>query len=229
METTTQTTTQTTINNSSTEGADADPRPALLAAMDLVAPVIAAAAKSDPTLATPCEDLPVGAMLAHLNSVGQRIVAIGSGKPGGDVPDSSTPPDGDWSAAWASSSAQAREIWAQRDLDAEAIAPWRTMTVAEAAAIYCSEVTVHGWDLAVATGTAISVPDQVAEVAAHALATQLPPTNRHAFFNQVRSGLPEVAQFHDPYLEAKAIDDSASPLDVLVARSGREPGWSPSA
>jgi hypothetical protein len=86
---------------------------------------------------------------------------------------------------------------------------------------YFSELTVHTWDLATATG---QQPDWDDTVVAAALGARpiIPAENRRALFEQISNemGLDEVAV---PFAEAVPIPDDAPAIDRLVAWNGRDP------
>lgn len=219
------TTNPTSTKTPSTETSVDDTRTALFAAFEAAAPVLEAAEHADPTLPTPCPDYTVGDLLAHLNSVGNRIAAMGHGRPANEVPDTPAPADGRYADAWGPHRADVEATWAPLPADAEIVVPWRTMTVLEAASIYAAEVVVHTWDIAVATGTPFTVDDAVAEVCIAALATELPPEARSDIYDEVKQQLPDDFPWSDPFGAAVETPEGASTLDRLVAISGRSPGW----
>jgi len=86
---------------------------------------------------------------------------------------------------------------------------------------YFSELTVHTWDLATATGQRPDWDDTVV-VAALEARQILPAENRRALYEQISTamGLEEVAV---PFAGAVAIPDDAPAIDRLVAWNGRDP------
>ena len=75
--------------------------------------------------------------------------------------------DDDWADAWATSGAHAVEAW--RDdavLDRPMALPWIQGSGAEVLTSYFSELTVHTWDLATATGQQPHWDDTVVTAAA---------------------------------------------------------------
>ena len=99
--------------------------------------------------------------------------------------------------------------------------PWIEGSGAEVLASYFSELTVHTWDLATATG---QQPDWDDTVVAAALEARqiLPAQNRRALYEEISTamGLDEVAV---PFAEAVPIPDDAPAIDRLVAWNGRDP------
>jgi uncharacterized protein (TIGR03086 family) len=81
-----------------------------------------------------------------------------------------------------------------------------------AAVVALEELVVHGWDLARATGQPFECDD--AEVRAVS-----------AFFSQFVGADADLRG--SAYRGPVDVDDTASPLDRVVALSGRDPGWSP--
>jgi len=97
--------------------------------------------------------------------------------------------------------------WRQRGLDGAVLFAGRTLTDRLALGILALELTVHGWDLSVALGRHLAVPDGVAEfVLAKAQRTL---TARSL----------AIAGFDPPV----PVRDDAVPLDRLVAFTGRDP------
>jgi uncharacterized protein (TIGR03086 family) len=163
----------------------------------------------------------VRAMLGHLVAVLDRIAALGQGEDPFAVTETRAPGDG-WPDAWTASARRAAAAW--RDdgvLEQPMTLPWIQGSGAEVLASYFSELTVHTWDLATATG---QQPDWDDTVVTAALAARdfLPAENRRALFEEISAaiGLDEVAI---PFAEAVPIADDAPAIDRLVAWNGRDP------
>ncbi len=198
-----------------------DPRPILDRAIATGGAVITAIRPDQLTAPTPCSEMDVGAMLGHLVGVLDRIAALGQGEDPFAVAESPVPDDG-WSAAWTASARRVADAW--RDdavLDRPMALPWIQGNGADVLASYFSELTVHTWDLAVATA---QQPDWDDAVVTAALAARdfLPAEHRLALFEEISSamGLDEVAI---PFAEAVTIPDDAPAIDRLVAWNGRDP------
>jgi uncharacterized protein (TIGR03086 family) len=198
-----------------------DPRPILERAIATGGAVVAAVRPDQLAAPTPCAEMDVRTMLGHLVGVLDRIGALGRGEDPFAVTESLVPDDG-WSDAWAASSGRVADAW--RDdavLEQPMALPWVQGTGADVLTSYFSELTVHTWDLATATG---QDPDWDDAVVAASLAAGdfLPAENRLALFEEVSTamGLDEVAV---PFAEAIAVPDDAPAIDRLVAWNGRDP------
>ncbi len=206
---------------------ESSPIPALLRALDLATPLIAAAQAADPALPTPCAAMPLGELLPHVLAVGERIVAMGQGLPASSTPDHVVAPDGDYASAWTSAGQRAAAAWAGLALDGPVTVPWRDTTVAEAAAIYASEVVVHAWDLARSIGANVAADDALVAVATAAMDHEVPAEGRTELFDAFFAQFPEGAEWSHPFQAAVHTAPGASPLDRLVALTGRDPAWRP--
>ncbi|MFW2335889.1 TIGR03086 family metal-binding protein [Ilumatobacter sp.] len=198
-----------------------DPRPTLDRAIAVGASVVARVRPDQLTAPTPCSEMDVRAMLGHLVAVLDRIAALGRGDDHSAVTEIRAPDDG-WSDAWTTSARRAVDAW--RDdavLEQPMALPWIQGSGADVLASWFSELTVHTWDLATATG---QQPDWDDTVVTAALATRdfLPAENRRALFEEISTamGLDEVAI---PFAEAVPIPDDAPAIDRLVAWNGRDP------
>ena len=99
--------------------------------------------------------------------------------------------------------------------------PWIQGNGADVLTSYFSELTVHTWDLAIATGQEPRWDDTVLNAALDARPI-LPAENRRALFEEISAamGLDEVAM---PFAEAVAVPPDAPAIDRLVAWNGRDP------
>ncbi len=165
---------------------------------------------------TPCEGRTVGQLLGHLVGLTLAFRAAAA-KDFGPLTDTS-PDDSGWPDAepgWRESLAEGVPalVAAWRDSDA-----WEGMTRAGGVdlpgevcgLVALDEIALHGWDLARATGQTYDCDD--------ATAGALRPFVE-GFDEGGTPGMfgPSVAVGPDP-----------SPFDQVLARSGRDPGWSPS-
>ena len=160
-------------------------------------------------------------MLGHLVGVLDRIAALGRGEDPFTVTESRAPDDG-WSDAWTASARRVADAWHDDAvLDRPMALPWIQGSGADVLESYFSELTVHTWDLAVATGQR---PEWDAAVVAAALTARvfLPAENRLELFEEISSsmGLDDVAV---PFADAVTVPDDAPAIDRLVAWAGREP------
>lgn len=199
-----------------------DPRPILDRAIATGAVVIAGVPPERLTDPTPCTDMNVQALLAHLIGVLDRVAALGNGEDPFAVTET-TVPDDRWSDAWRESGRRAAEAWSDDAvLERPITLPWIEGSGAEVLASYFSELTVHTWDLATATGQQPDWDDTVVAAALMAARQFLPAENRRALYEEISAarGLDEVAA---PFAEAVTIPDDASAIDRLVAWNGRDP------
>jgi len=198
-----------------------DPRPILDRALASSAAVIAGVRPDQLTLPTPCSEMDVRALLSHLVGVLGRIAALGTGDDPFAVTETLAPDDG-WSDTWAAAGARAAAGWSDDAVLERAMAlPWIQGTGAEILTSYFSELTVHTWDLAQATGQHPHWDDTVVTAALEARKI-LPAEDRRALFEQISaaSGLDEVAI---PFGEAVTVAADAPAIDRLVAWNGRDP------
>ncbi len=198
-----------------------DPRQILDRAVATGAAVIARVRPDQLTDPTPCSEMDVRTMLGHLVGVLDRIGALGRGEDPFAVTETHAPADG-WSDTWTASAERCVDAW--RDgaaLERPMTLPWIQGSGAEILATYFSELTVHTWDLATATGQR---PEWDGDVVAAALAAPpiLPAENRRALFEEISTamGLDEVAM---PFAEVVPVPDDAPAVDLLVAWYGRNP------
>lgn len=212
--------TTNTEPNASTLDA-ADPRAILARAVSLGGTTIAGVTPDQLGRPTPCSEMDVRALLGHLIEVLDRVAVLGRGGDPFAIEAVSAADDG-WLDAWTSAAHGVQAAWTDDGvLDRPMALPWIQGPGREVLATYVSELTVHTWDLAAATGQR---PDWDDEVVAVALAQHglLPAADRLALFEQIAEtmGLAEVPV---PYAEAVAVPDDAPAIDRLVAWNGRNP------
>ncbi len=198
-----------------------DPRPILDRAIATGGAVIAGVRPDQLTGATPCPEMDVRAIIGHLVGVLDRISALGNDEDPFSVIETHAPND-NWSDAWATSGTRCVNAW--RDdaaLERPMALPWIQGSGAEILTSYFSELTVHTWDLATATGQQPDWDDTVVTAALEARPI-LPAENRRAVFEEISAamGLDEVAI---PFAEAVPVQDDAAAIDRLVAWNGRDP------
>lgn len=199
-----------------------DPRPILDRAIATGAVVIAGVRPEQLTGPTPCTDMDVRALLAHLTGVLGRVAALGNGEDPFAVTDAAVADDR-WPDAWRESGRRAVDAWSDDGVLARPMTlPWIEGSGAEVLASYFSELTVHTWDLATATGQQPDWDDTVVAAALEAARQILPAESRRALYEEISAarGLDEVAV---PFAEAVPISDDAPAIDRLVAWNGRDP------
>ncbi|GFM20547.1 MULTISPECIES: TIGR03086 family metal-binding protein [Mycobacteriaceae] len=161
---------------------------------------------SDPT---PCRDMDIAALLAHLGGLSLAFTAA-AGKQFGELTDTGPTPDADWRTSYPGRLAALGASWADP-------AAWTGTTRAAGidfpaevcGLIALTEVVVHGWDLARAARLAYDVPPAL-----------------------LAAILPHVASFAEDPVEGlfdapRPVADDAPALTRVVALTGRDPHWQP--
>jgi uncharacterized protein (TIGR03086 family) len=161
---------------------------------------------------TPCADYDVRGLLNHLFHVVISFQELAARR---EVDFSSTPDRlgeaGDWRARFAAETDALTAAWAAPGAD-EGTAGQMNLPARTVASMALTDLTIHGWDLARATGRPYT-PDPAAVTELFVLAEQMGPMAR------------ETKQFGEPV----PVPDDAPPFDRLLAATGRDPRWSPGA
>jgi len=119
---------------------------------------------------------------------------------------------------------EGHEGWFDAALGRMVRLPWAEDTGARILVGYISEITVHTWDLATATGRMPTWDDQVLQAAFSSIRAALPAENRRATFEAVLAGMPpEVRRPTMPFGEAVPVAADAPLLHRLMAWTGRCP------
>ncbi|MHA6624206.1 TIGR03086 family metal-binding protein [Pseudonocardia sichuanensis] len=161
-----------------------DPRPLYDGALSWTLGVVRAVRAEQLTAPTPCTELDVRALLAHLVATVHRATALGRGEDAGAVPWSAPQaPGDDWAGAYAAAIDAMWTVWRAEPegsalLDRTVRAPFGTLPGRVAVLAYTSETLVHGWDLAVATGQDPEADPAVATAALAAMQRALPAEPR---------------------------------------------------
>ena len=210
----------------STTLARTDPRSFFATAVALGEATIAAVTPTQLTDPTPCDSFDVRTLIGHLVAVLQRVANVGKGGSVHDTPEVVVGvADDGWLAAWNDAAHDVQRVWADdAKLGATFTLPWAQLPGAGLLAMYTNEVTVHTWDLAKAIGQRPAWNDDAIAFAWGAMQHALPAIGRTEEFEAVRAAMPE--EFRDweaPFAEAVPVDTDASPIDRLVAWSGRRP------
>lgn len=201
-----------------------DPRPLLDRAVATAGAVIAGVRSDQFAHLTPCTEMNVQTMLAHLVGVLNRIAALGNGEDPFAVAEPRVADDR-WADAWQESGRRAADAWGDDAVLQQPMAlPWIQGSGADVLASYLSEITVHTWDLAAATGQQPDWDDTVIAATLQSAHRILPAENRRALYEQISAamGLDEVAM---PFAEAVPVPDDAPAIDRLIAWNGRDPLW----
>ena len=171
------------------------------ATLQVLQQVVHAIATDDLTKPTPCREFDVAGLTDHLlNSITQLGQAAGAQLPERDRDDSVE-------RQIVASARPALDAWHRRGLDGtvpfgSGEAPARFM-----AGILSLEFLVHAWDYAAATGRPIDAPDSLTDYVSGLVHRIVSPDGR------ARAGFDEPVE----------VAQDASPLDRLVAFTGRRP------
>jgi uncharacterized protein (TIGR03086 family) len=207
--------------------APADPRSIFGRAHATTAGVLAGITPEQFDLATPCDDFDVRTLCGHLLAVAQRVRNVGRGESPfsvgetvGDVAD-----DG-WTDAWQQVGDEVAEAWADdATLDRIVELPWATLPGGATLVMWASEISVHSWDLARATGQQPAWDDAVLAASLESMQQALPAEGRIEAFEAARAQMPEGQEdFSYPFAAAVELPEDAPLIDRLVAWTGRDPG-----
>jgi uncharacterized protein (TIGR03086 family) len=197
-----------TIPDTEQLGAD-DPRLPFSRAVALAGTVIAAVKPDQFDRPTPCPEYDVRHLTGHLVGVLHRVATVGRGQDASTVPvvvEQSA--DDRWLEHWTEAAHDVRAVWDDPSiLGRQLVLPFATLPGAAVMGIYTSEVTVHTWDLATATGQQPAWDDAVVAFGLAAMRQALPAERT-----------PEL-----PFAAVVAVPDDASTIDQLVAWNGRRP------
>jgi uncharacterized protein (TIGR03086 family) len=202
-----------------------DPRSVFAHAVATAGATIAAVQPGQLTAATPCDEYDVRTLIGHMVAVLDRVTLMGEGSDPMASPRLVTGVDDDgWHAAWTNAAHRVQAAWTDdAALDRTVVLPWAQAPGADMLAMYSSELSVHTWDLARATGQQPQWNEQVLEIALVA-SGGLPDGDRAAAFEQMRPNLPpEIAAGGPPFGNPIAADAEAPLIDKLVAWYGRRP------
>ena len=205
-----------------------DPRERLDVANATMIDVVRGIAEGHYDLSTPCDLMSVAELAGHVVMAMRRIACAGRAVPVQDWPvDAADVGVGEWVDALVDARADASAAWADDSLlERPTALPWGTFPGAEVLDVYTNEMTMHAWDLAVATGQQPEWDDTVVAAALEVARQMLPAENRRALYEEISAarGLNEVGV---PFAEAVPIPDDAPAIDRLVAWNGRDPSYAP--
>ena len=140
-----------------------------------------------------------------------------------DMPPSTEVADDAWVGTWTAHTARVEAAWPAERLGVMMTLPWATMPGSAMLAQYTNELSVHTWDLAVATGQHPAWDDSVLAVGFAAIQRGMPSEGRATRFAEVAKALPAGVPFVPPFGEAVAVPDDAPLIERLVAWNGRTP------
>jgi uncharacterized protein (TIGR03086 family) len=187
----------------------ADPRPGFFKAVTLAGQVIGDVQPNQYDTATPCPDFSVRQLSRHLISVLRRVTVSGTGGNPFTVDSFADVPDEDWLKAWEAAVRDATDAWSDPAILGKTCdLGFVQLPGAAAIVVYTTEITLHTWDVAKATGQ-----DRTWDAAVLA-----PPlaSMRFAVPAETRGGPVPFG----PVVEVPA---DASEIDQLVAWYGRQP------
>ena len=205
---------------------DDDPRAVFARAVATGGSVVAAVQPEHLGDPTPCDAFDVRRLLGHLVGVLRRVAAVGRSDDPLSVPQVVDDVDDlAWPAAWSHAAHQVRGAWSDDAVLTTVVRlPWTELPGAAALALYTNEVTVHTWDLAVATGQRPAWDATAVDVAFAAIRQGMPAGGRAAAFEAMRASLPEGLRDDEaPFAEAVEVGADAPAIDRLVAWNGRRP------
>jgi uncharacterized protein (TIGR03086 family) len=203
-----------------------DPRSHFADAVATAVTVVSAIRPEQLADATPCDLMDVRALSGHVVAVMQRVAGLGRGNSFYETPDAVTDiADDAWPAAAAAAAHHVLDVWLDPSLlERTYELPWAELPGFALMGVYTNEITVHTWDLAVATGQSPHWTPSTLSFAYDAIRMGLPETGRVAEFEEARASMPEeYRNWNMPFAEAVVIGDDAPLIDRLVAYNGRDP------
>lgn len=158
-----------------------DRRPALFAAYEQAAEIVAAVEAGDLRRPTPCPAYDVAGLVDHLVGAGHRAVSLGRG----DTPSGAEFPHVELADAphqLRRAGKEAQAAWSgDGPLDATIEMPWGEVYSGRTLVdMYLAELATHAWDLAQATGQLQRLDDRLASDALEGARDMLRPEYRNA-------------------------------------------------
>jgi uncharacterized protein (TIGR03086 family) len=191
---------------------DADTIALLERALDQTAGLIAAIDASQAGLATPCAGWDVRALVSHLAGQDLRNFLLSVRGESADWQALADELGDDWAAAFRDRAESLRAAWRAADLDRLVAGPGGEAPLRFRADQQVTELAVHDWDLAKATGQPAELDQALAD---HGL-------------NWSRQMLrPEFRGPDKAFGVEVPVPDDAPAYDRLAGWFGRDPGWTP--
>jgi uncharacterized protein (TIGR03086 family) len=191
---------------------DADTIALLERALDQTAGLIAAIDASQAGLATPCAGWDVRALVSHLAGWDLRNFLVSAR---GESVDWQAPADeigDDWAAVFRDRAESLRAAWRAADLDRLVAGPGGEAPLRLRADQQITELAVHDWDLAKATGQPTRLDPALAE---------------HGLRWSRQMLRPEVRGPDKAFGLEVPVPEDAPVYDRLAGWFGRDPGWTP--
>jgi uncharacterized protein (TIGR03086 family) len=180
----------------------AEPVSQLARALDATGQVVDAVAADQWAAATPCTDWTAADLLRHLVLGNSRFAAAVSGD---SLPEDAGPDSGLPAAYRDSAAALLTAFGAPGALERVVTVPFGTVPGSVALHLRLTEVLVHGWDLAQATGQPAEFPADLAE--------------QELAFSQ--SALEQLPADRRPFAPSQPVGQDAPAIERLVACLGR--------
>ncbi len=216
----------TTATDSTPTMSATDPRFVFAQAVATAGSTIAAVQRAQLTDPTPCTDYDVRTLMGHLLTVLGRVAVLAEGGDPLAMPIVTTgTPDDAWPAAWTAAAHRVMAAWTDDEtLDRMMVLPWAQVPGRAMLGVYTSELTVHTWDLASATGQQVAWDEQVLQTSLAASRSALPGGDREAGFAAMAAKLPpHMAGNTRPFGNPIDPAHDALLIDQLVAWYGRNP------
>ena len=184
-------------------------------AADAAARSVAGTDATQFTQPTPCRDWDVRTLINHLilwTSYSLEARAHGESV-GQDLTDRDFAAEPGYAAGYRAELDRALAAWAAPEVWERSLNVMGSATpAADVAALNLAEMVLHSWDLAAATGQRFQVGGAAATAALRAVAANA-----------------ELFRQYQGFAEAVPAAPDAPVLDRVLALSGRDPGWTPSA
>ncbi|GHJ43666.1 TIGR03086 family protein [Catellatospora sp. TT07R-123] len=175
---------------------------------DAALPVLRGIGDDQLDLPTPCTEYQVGDLINHLFLVVVNFQHLARHEPA----DFSATPDvtgTDWRARFAAESDALVAAWSQPSA-LEGVSAGMGLPQPVVGQLVLLDLTVHAWDLAVATGQPYR-----------------PDADAVARLGELVEMMDEQARAMKVFGDEVAVPDGADPFTRLLGRAGRDPGWSP--
>jgi uncharacterized protein (TIGR03086 family) len=182
-------------------------------ALDQTAEIVAAVGPEQSSLPTPCSGWDVGALVRHLVAQDLRNFTVAARGETADWQAPTEDPGDDWASAFREGARRLLDTWRRADLDQPVPMPGGAEApLGSRASHQITELAVHGWDLARATGQTRELDPELAE---HALAWSRPMLR------------PEFRGPDKAFDLEVPVDGDAPAYDRLAGWFGRDPAWRP--
>ena len=192
---------------------DAETVALLERALDQTAGLIAAIEPGQAGLATPCAGWDVRALVSHLAGQDLRNFLVSARGGAADWMAPAEEIGDDWAAAFGDRAGPLRAAWRAADLDRPVTGPGGEAPLRARADQQITELAVHDWDLARATG---QVPAELD-----------PALAEHALRWSRGMLRPEFRGPDKAFGAEVSVADDAPVYDRLAGWFGRDPGWTP--